>query len=49
MKKILLLFITAAFLGCETKTVEVAKPAGEWLIGSLEGDKFIPALRRMLK
>ena len=42
MKKILLLFITAAFLSCETKTVEVAKPAGEWLIGSLKGDKFIP-------
>ena len=42
MKKIILLIVFTAFMSCETKTVEVAKPAGEWLIGSLKGDKFIP-------
>ena len=28
MKKILLLFITTAFISCETKTVEVERSAG---------------------
>ena len=42
MKNIITIYYRA-FLSCETKTVEVAKPAGEWLIGSLKGDKFIQA------
>ena len=42
MKKILLIITIAVFLGCETKTVEVTKPAGEWLMGNLKGDKMIP-------
>ena len=42
MKKILLLFIIIAFISCETNTVEVVKPAGEWLVGNWTGKKMIP-------
>ena len=42
MKKIILLIVFTAFMSCETKTVEVVKPAGEWLMGNFEGDKMIP-------
>ena len=42
MKKIILLIVFTAFMSCETKTVEVVKPAGEWLMGNLKGDKMIP-------
>ena len=42
MKKIILLIVFTALMSCETKTVEVVKPAGEWLMGNLKGDKMIP-------
>ena len=32
MKKILLLIIIVTFISCETKTVEIEKTAGEWLM-----------------
>ena len=42
MKKIILLFVFTVFISCETKTVEVVKPAGEWLVGNWAGKKMIP-------
>lgn len=41
MKKILLLIITATFISCETKTVEVEKSAGMSYSGQFKGDKFV--------
>ena len=45
MKKIILLFVFTAFISCETKTIEVVKPAGEWLVGNWTGKKMIPGPR----
>ena len=39
MKKILLLSVLAAFISCETKTVEVEKSGGVWYLG---GDDQFP-------
>ena len=39
MKKILLLFVLAAFVSCETKIVEVEKSGGVWYLG---GDDQFP-------
>ena len=42
MKKILLLFTISIFLSCETKTVEIEKTAGEWLMdGNWNGKKYM--------
>ena len=41
MKKILLLFITAAFISCETKTVEVEKSAGMVYNGPNKGKSYM--------
>ena len=41
MKKILLLFITTAFISCETKTIEVEKSAGMVYNGQSEGKKYM--------
>ena len=41
MKKILLLIIIVTFISCETKTVEIEKTAGEWLMdGNWNGKKY---------
>ena len=32
MKKLIILFISLSFLGCETNNVEVQKSAGEWMM-----------------
>ena len=40
MKKIILLFIVASFLSCETKTVEVNKLGGMTYFGENTGKKF---------
>ena len=37
MKKIITLLIVATLISCETKTVELDKVAGQWLI---EGDRL---------
>ena len=43
MKKLIILFISLSFLGCETNNVEVQKSAGEWMMeGSQnQGKKYI--------
>ena len=41
MKKILLLFITMAFISCETKTIEVERSAGMVYNGQSEGKKYM--------
>ncbi len=42
MKKILLLFTISTLLSCETKTVEIEKTAGEWLMdGNWNGKKYM--------
>ena len=40
MKKILLLFMMAAFLSCETKVVEVPVKGGEIARGENKGSKY---------
>ena len=39
MKKLLLLFVLATFISCETKTIEVEKSGGVWHMG---GDEQFP-------
>ena len=39
MKKLLLLFVLATFISCETKTIEVEKSGGVWHMG---GDDQFP-------
>ena len=40
MKKLLLLFMIIAFIGCETKIVEVPVKGGEIMLGKNKGSKF---------
>ena len=40
MKKIILIFSIAIFLGCETKVVEVPVKAGEIALGPNTGSKY---------
>ena len=40
MKKLILLFFIIAFIGCETKTIEVPVKGGEIMLGKNKGSKF---------
>ena len=33
MKKLLVLFVVATFISCETKTIEIEKSGGVWHMG----------------